>query len=177
MAVLVSPFSFQAKVFKTIIQVPKQDQHIKTEVGHLFKSLTFKQLSIKISVPHPKQFILNLIFLKRQDPHMLDTSGLKSKMEPGQENNTLYMLRLPSSLLFKARKAYKLPGALHTFSVKCTVLQSPRSRRVLFKASANSTQLSLYKFRQYWLVPLSYQSIHKRKTTRLYILFTFIFRF
>lgn len=70
---------------------------------------------------------------------MLDTSGLKSKMEPAQKNHTLYMLRLPSSLLFKARKAYKLSGALHTCSVKCTVLQSPRSRKVLFKASANST--------------------------------------
>lgn len=92
-----------------------------------------------MSVPHPKQFKLNLIFLKRQDPHMLDTSGLKSKMESGQENHTLYMLRLPSSLLFKARKAYKLPGALHSFSVNCTVLQSPRSRKVVFKASANSS--------------------------------------
>lgn len=138
MAVLVSPFSFQAKVFKTIIEVPNQDQHTKTKVGHLFKSLIFKQLSIKISVPHPKQFKWNLIFLKRQDPHTLDTSGLKSRWSLDRRI-THYMLRLPSSLLFKARKAYKLPGALHTFSVKCTVLQSPRSRKVLFKASANST--------------------------------------
>lgn len=90
-------------------------------------------------MPHPKKFKLNLIFLKRQDPHTLDTSGLKSKMEPGQENHTLYMLRLLSSLLFRARKTYKLPGALHSFSAKCTVLQSPRSRKVVFKASANST--------------------------------------
>lgn len=57
------------------------------------------------------------------------------------------------------------------------LLQSPGSRKVVFKASANSTRLPLYQFRQYWLVPLSYQSIHKRKTTKLYILFTFIFRF
>lgn len=75
---------------------------------------------------------------------MLDTSGLKSKMEPGQENCSLYMLRLPSSFLFKARKAYKLPGALPNFSKRCTVLQSPGSRKVVFKASANSTRDSLY---------------------------------
>lgn len=60
------------------------------QVGRLFKSLIFKQLGVKISVPHPKQFKLNLIFLKKQDSHTLDTSGLKSKMEPGQENRTVH---------------------------------------------------------------------------------------
>lgn len=113
-------------------------------MGRQLESLIFKQLGIKISAPHPKQFKLHLIFLKRQDSHTLDTSGLKSKMEPGQENGTLYMLRLPSSLLFKARKAYKLPGALPNFSKRCTLLQSPGSRKAVFEASASSTHDFLY---------------------------------
>lgn len=63
---------------------------------------------------------------------MLDTSGLKSKMEPGQENHTLYMLRVPSSLLLKPENPVSY--LVHCpISLKPAQYDSPGPRKVVFK--------------------------------------------